>query len=86
MTECSHIGEDQLLSGGVDVVDVGAVDDQAFADADENVALAAELGGDHAFDLSELVGKNTTDVVGLHECRVVTVRGNIDDALGGNAD
>ena len=85
MGEPCHIGEDELLALDVNVIDVVAIDDEAPANTDEQVAVGAKLLANHNFDLPQLEGKQARLIVGLHEVAIIAVRRDIDNLLGGNA-
>lgn len=84
MTECSRIGERQFLFSYVDVVNVGVVYNQTFSDANKHIAIRAELRCNHLLYLPELVRQHSHLSIGLHQCRVVAVGCDIDDALRSN--
>ena len=67
MAESPRIGEDQLLFGNMDIIDVGPINNKTFADTDKLIALRTELVGDHALDLAELVRQHPHLAVGLNE-------------------
>lgn len=55
MIERGDVRKDQLLLRHINVVDVGTVYNQTFADADKHISLRSELRGNHFFDLPELI-------------------------------
>ena len=85
MGEAYHVRQDEFLALDIDVIDIVAVDDQAPADADEQVAVGAELLAHHILHLTELIGQHPRLVVGLHQVTVVAVRRDEHYLVGGDA-
>lgn len=81
MAERSHVGQHQLLLRHINIVYIRTVDDKALTDADEVVALATQLVGNHLLYLPQLKGEHAHLAISLHECRVVAVRCDVYDAL-----
>ena len=69
----------------VDVIDVVSVDDEAPADTDEQVAIAAKLLVNHGLNLPQLESEHTRLVVNLHKVAVVAVRRDKDNLVGSDA-
>ena len=85
MRETAIVGQDKLLALDVDVIDIVSVDDEAPADTDEQVAIAAKLLMNHGLNLPQLEGEHTRLVVSLHKVAVVAVRRDKDNLVGRDA-
>lgn len=85
MRETTVVGQDKLLALDVDVIDVVSVDDEAPADTDEQVAIAAKLLVNHGLNLPQLESEHTRLVVNLHKVAVVAVRRDKDNLVGSDA-
>lgn len=81
MRETTVVGQDKLLALDVDVIDVVSVDDEAPADTDEQVAIAAKLLVNHGLNLPQLESEHTRLVVNLHKVAVVAVRRDKDNLV-----
>lgn len=86
MAEAIDVREDEPLSAHIDLVDVGAVNNQTATNADKILARRTQLFANHTLNLTELKGERADLVVGLVEQRVVAVRRKIDNPFGRNAD
>ena len=85
MCETTVVGQDKLLALDVDVIDIVSVDDEAPADTDEQVAIAAKLLMNHGLNLPQLEGEHTRLVVSLHKIAVVAIRRDKDNLVGRDA-
>ena len=85
MRETAVVGQDKLLALDVDVIDIVSVDDEAPADTDKQVAIAAKLLVNHGLNLPQLECEHTRLVVSLHKIAVVAVRRDKDNLVGSNA-
>lgn len=85
MRKTAVVGQDKLLALDVDVIDIVSVDDEAPADTDKQVAVAAKLLVNHSLNLPQLEGEHTRLVVSLHKVTVVAVRRDKDNLVRCNA-
>ena len=73
MCKTAVVGQDELLVLDIDVIDIVAVDDEASADTNEQMAFAAQLFMNHSLNLPQLEGEHTRFVVNLHKVAIVAV-------------
>ena len=85
MRKTAVVGQDKLLALDVDVIDIVSVDDEAPADTDEQVAIAAKLLVNHSLNLPQLEGEHTRLVVSLHKVAVIAIRRDKDNLVRRNA-
>ena len=67
MAEAIDVREDEPLSAHIDLVDVGAVNNQTATNADKILARRTQLFANHTLNLTELKGERAHLVVGLVE-------------------
>lgn len=76
-----EVAQEEALAGEVDSEDVAAVDDVAFADAEEGGSVVVEAFVDELLDVEETRQQGDFDTVDEDHVAVVGVRFDICDAV-----
>lgn len=76
-----EVAQEEALAGEVDSEDVAAVDDVAFADAEEGGSVVVEAFVDELLDVEETRQQGDFDTVDEDHVAVVGVRFDIRDAV-----
>ncbi len=67
------VGEDELLFGNIDKVNIIHIDNQTTSEPDEKLGIVRELFPDEVFNLPELEGYKSGPPVSGHDIGIVSV-------------
>ena len=85
MREPGYIRQNKLLALDIDIIDIIAVNDEAPADTDKQVAIGAKLFSNHVLHLAQLESEHTRLVVSLNKVTVVAIRRDKNNLLRRNS-